>query len=69
MRLAGDVIDGRALRPVPLGELVTEAALADAGFADDADHLSLAVQGSLQGALEDLQLLVPPHEPGEAAPA
>ena len=52
-----------------LGELVAEAALADAGLADDADHLPLAGERLLQGALEHPQLLVAADEPREAARA
>jgi hypothetical protein len=69
VRLAGDVIDGRALRPVTLHELVTEAALAHPGLAHDPDHLPLAGERLLQGALQHALLLVAPDEAREAAGA
>ena len=69
MRLAGDVIDGCAPRPSALCELVAEAALADARLADDPDHLPLAAERPLQGALEHPQLLVAPDEAREATRA
>ena len=69
MRLAGGVVDGDPLRPAAPRELVAEAALADAGLADDPDHLRLAGEGLLQGALEHPQLVVAADEPREAARA
>src|SRR5207245_11751706 len=69
VRLAGDVVHRCAFRPLALGELVAEAALADAGLAHDPDHLPLAGERPLQGALEDSQLLVATDEAREATPA
>ena len=67
--LAGDLVDRHALRPPALCELVAEAALSDARLAHDADHLTLAGECLLQGALERMQLLGAPDEAREAARA
>ena len=49
--LACDVIEGCAICPNSLGELVAETTLADARLADDPDHLPLTGERLLQGAL------------------
>ena len=49
------------------GELVAEAALADARFGDDADRGALAALGPLERLLQHRHLLVAADEAGEAA--
>ena len=49
------------------GELVAEAALADARLGDDPDRGALAALGPLEGLLQDRHLLVAADEAGEAA--
>ena len=51
----------------PLGELVAEAALADARLGDDPDHGALAGLGPLQRRLQHGHLLAAADEAGEAA--
>ena len=49
-----------------MNELVDQTRLAHSGFADDRQHLSMAVGRQLQRAIELLQLSVAADEPREA---
>jgi hypothetical protein len=65
VRLACHVVEGDVLRLAALHELVAEAALADAGLADDPDHVRLPRERLLQR----MQFLVAADEVREAARA
>ena len=67
VRLAPGIRRPRCRGARPLGELVAEAALADARLGDDADRGALAGHGPLQRLLEHGHLLVAADEAREAA--
>ena len=70
VRLAGDVVDGHRPSPAALRELVAETALADAGLADDPDHLPAGRRSACSRALSSTpSSLVAPDEAREAARA
>jgi hypothetical protein len=55
--------------PLPaqaLPELEEQPRLADAGLAEDADHLAVSPLGRLPAAPQELELLAPPHEGGHS---
>ncbi len=69
VRLAGGLVHGDPARTAAADEDVTEAALADAGLTDDADHLRPSRHSLLQRLIERLHLIVTADEPREAAGA
>ena len=62
VRLGLGLVDLDPTRPAAFRELVTKAALADAGFGDHTDHTPAPRLGALQRLLEGLHLLGPADE-------
>jgi hypothetical protein len=61
------VEDQPFVEAIRVGELVEQARLPDPRLSDDGHHLALAATRPLEGAAQEIELGVAPHEAGEAA--